>query len=114
APPTAQRSWRAGWAYLGQTAAAMALVGLAALAWDGHANAAATPVRVVANQLWYTPNRLVVPSGGTIRLTLSNDGWDAHDFEIDGAPNVHLDARPGQTTHLTFTTPAPGTYRFWC
>jgi Cu+-exporting ATPase len=100
--------------YLVRTAVAMALVGIAAFAWDLHVNRAAQPVRVIASQFWFTPNRLVVPAGATIRLSLHNDGWDPHDLDVAGIHDVHLDARPGQTTYLTFTAPAPGRYVYRC
>jgi plastocyanin len=77
-------------------------------------NQAATQVEVVATQFAFTPKTVEVPAGATVRLALVNRGWEIHDLELDDVGDVHVQARPEQTTYITFKAPPPGTYVFRC
>jgi len=70
---------------------------------------------VVNDKFRFDPSTITVHQG-TVKVTLVHQGSGApHDFSVDGAPADHVPlARAGTTTSATFTTPAPGTYRFVC
>jgi plastocyanin len=114
-------------------AAALAVVALASVA--GCSNRQAAPNRrahtgsatasvengvqqvtlVVDDSFRFKPSTIIVHPG-KVTITLVHKGSGApHDFSVDGHPsdNVPL-VRAGATTSQTFTTPAPGTYRFVC
>ena len=70
---------------------------------------------VVNDNFRFDPSTVTVHPG-TVKVTLVHRGKGApHDFSVDGAPADHVPlVSAGQTTSSTFTTPAPGTYRFEC
>jgi plastocyanin len=70
---------------------------------------------VVNDTFRFDPSTITVHPG-KVTITLVHKGSGApHDFSVDGIPadNVPL-VRAGSTESQTFTTPAPGTYRFVC
>jgi plastocyanin len=110
--------------------AAFALVGLVGCSnrqaspnREGHPGSATASVvdgvqqitLTVDNGFRFDPSTITVHQG-TVKVTLVHKGTGApHDFSVDGFPadNVPL-ARGGATTSATFTTPAPGSYKFVC
>jgi plastocyanin len=69
----------------------------------------------VDNSFRFDPSTITVHQG-TVKITLVHKGTGApHDFSVSGFPadNVPL-VRAGATTSATFTTPAPGSYKFVC
>jgi Cu+-exporting ATPase len=100
--------------YLVAIAAIAAAIGIGALWWNVRRNATAVPVTVVATDFRFRPATLTLTSGETVRLTFRNEGQVFHDLVVDGAPDVHANARPGQAVSITFTAPGPGQYRFEC
>ena len=68
--------------------------------------------RIDARQFAYSPSELKVNAGDTVTLQLvSNDV--VHGLYMDGY-DISVEADPGQTTTLTFTTDKPGSFRFRC
>ena len=70
---------------------------------------------VVDDKFRFSPSTITVHPG-KVEITLVHKGSGApHDFSVDGQPsdNVPL-VRAGASESQTFTTPAPGTYRFVC
>ncbi|MBX6770643.1 MAG: heavy metal translocating P-type ATPase [Chloroflexi bacterium] len=105
----------AGWAYLAAIGLIALAIGLAALWLNRRADAAVTSLTVTASDFAFSPNNLIVPAGRAIRLTLVNHGTTLHDLVVEGVPNAHVSARPGQTVRsMPFTISAPGTYRLMC
>jgi Cu+-exporting ATPase len=102
------------WSYLASVACAALLIGAGAIWWNVQRDRSALPVRVVAREFSFSPSSIDVPAGALVRLTFENDGTTFHDFSIVGVPNVHANARPGQTVAVTFVAPDPGTYAISC
>jgi len=70
---------------------------------------------VVNDTFRFDPSTITVHPG-KVTITLVHKGSGApHDFSVDGAPADHVPlVHAGSTESQTFTTPAPGTYRFVC
>jgi plastocyanin len=71
-------------------------------------------VTVVASDFQFQPVAVAVPPSTRVRLTFVNDGREFHDLVVEGLPDVHANARPGQRVAITFTTPASGNYQVIC
>jgi uncharacterized cupredoxin-like copper-binding protein len=71
---------------------------------------------LVANEMRFSPSRIVVKAGKPIALTLRSIALAPHDFVLaDGANEpVRIAAEGGRTTTATFTLARPGTYTFIC
>jgi Cu+-exporting ATPase len=102
------------WSYLAGTALVAAAIGLGALGCTVYQNQSALPVTVVASDFQFQPVAVAVPPSTRVRLTFVNDGQEFHDLVIEGLPDVHANARPGQRVAITFTTPASGNYQVIC
>ncbi|MFT3894176.1 MAG: cupredoxin domain-containing protein [Anaerolineales bacterium] len=77
---------------------------------------AATPqariFRIDARQFAYSPSELHVNSGDTVTIQLVSTDV-VHGLYVDGY-DVSVQADPGQTATITFTTDKPGSFRFQC
>jgi uncharacterized cupredoxin-like copper-binding protein len=96
-----------------------------------------TEISVDATDFSYSPNRITVPAGQPITLTLNNLGAVEHDFVIEKinvtdvetnntAPaahhqmgheadyDLHVYAKAKDSAVLNFTTLEPGTYEIFC
>ncbi len=62
----------------------------------------------------FDPQVLTVFSGTVYHLTLINDDNDEHDWEVDDVGLTQSCVGPGCQRDVTFTAPAPGTYKFYC
>lgn len=65
----------------------------------------------------YEPARVRAAAGQPFTLTVVNEGKTAHNLVVEfgaGEPTVALEVLPGRRQALTFTAPAPGSYRFVC
>jgi plastocyanin len=69
----------------------------------------------VDDKFRFSPSTITVHPGN-VTITLVHKGSGApHDFSVDGHPGDDVPlVRAGGTESQTFTTPAPGTYRFVC
>src|ERR1051326_5921194 len=72
--------------------------------------ATVTPVGVTAKDYGFTLSRTSLPVGG-VRFVVRNDGFDRHDFAINGAKTAVLEH--GTTTELNVLFTKPGRYRFY-
>ena len=68
--------------------------------------------RIDARQFAYFPSELQVNEGDTVIIQLVSADV-VHGLYVDGY-DVSVEADPGQTTTLTFTTDKPGSFRFRC
>lgn len=68
---------------------------------------------VEAGDLWFAPDRVEIEAGRTTNLVLDNTGRAFHDLSIPGL-DLHLDARPGETTSTAVRVTESGTYEFTC
>jgi uncharacterized cupredoxin-like copper-binding protein len=71
---------------------------------------------LVANEMRFSPSRIVVKAGVPIEVTVQSIGLAAHDFTLtDGTRDpVNIAVDGGGTTKAAFTLDRPGTYRFIC
>jgi uncharacterized cupredoxin-like copper-binding protein len=77
-------------------------------------SASGAPEQIVeAGDLWFAPDRVELEAGRTINLVLDNSGRVFHDLSIPDL-DVHLDARPGETSSAVLRVPEAGTYEFTC
>lgn len=68
--------------------------------------------RIDARQYAYSPSEIHVNAGDTVIFELVSTDV-VHGLYIDGY-DVSVEADPGQTATLTFTTNKPGSFRFRC
>lgn len=68
---------------------------------------------VEAGDLWFEPDRIEIEAGTTVNLALDNTGRAFHDLSIP-ALDLHLEARPGETSSTALRVPEAGTYEFTC
>jgi uncharacterized cupredoxin-like copper-binding protein len=68
---------------------------------------------VQARDLSFTPRELEAPAGGSITITLRNDGRIVHNLTID-ALGVAIVASPGHAKTTQLDGLAPGQYPFYC
>jgi len=99
----------------------LALVGLSALANQqaGRQVEGRKSVEVVMTEMRFSPNRIDARAGQSVSLTIVNRGSERHDlaFPSIGMPQlrgVETLTMPGQSTRLTISFDAPGTYPFLC
>ena len=52
--------------------------------------------------------------GAKVKVTLTNEGSNQHNFKIDSQKNVDADLSPGQTKTVTVTIPTTGSVQFYC
>ena len=69
---------------------------------------------MVATEFKFTPNRIEVPAGGTLVLTLKNEGTVTHNLAIAAAGQQSTTIRPGEETSVVFKPPKAGSYAFAC
>jgi uncharacterized cupredoxin-like copper-binding protein len=73
-----------------------------------------TLITITTKEFSFTPSVLEVPQGAEVTLRLENGGQIAHNVRIDGL-DVFVEAEPGSSTELTFTTPSgSGIFEFMC
>jgi uncharacterized cupredoxin-like copper-binding protein len=101
-------------------------------------NVAPQAVKIVATDLKFQPDTIVVTANHPVKITFRNEGALEHDFSVshihvedvhedshgsDGhsdqmagaeEPEVHVAAVGGQTGTLTFTPTEAGEYDFYC
>lgn len=75
--------------------------------------AGAPTIEVEATDFAFQPDRLTIEADKTINLTLVNQGRLVHDLSIPEL-NLHLVARPGETTATALTVTQPGEYQMLC
>lgn len=73
----------------------------------------APTVEVVATEFGFSPDRLTLPAGETVNLTLVNQGRLLHDLTIPGL-DVRIVAGPGDTATAGVVLEEPGEYPFLC
>jgi uncharacterized cupredoxin-like copper-binding protein len=91
-------------------------------------------VRVTAEHMKFTPDRIQLPAGERVIITLQNNADSVeHDLQVDGLKITRLDGldrpgehigvvsstlalhtRPNWTARLTFRTEQRGTFDFYC
>lgn len=75
---------------------------------------AATSVNVVGTDFSFAPSSLTFTSGQTVTLTFQNNGGAPHNLVVEGTDIKTATIGGGESTTLTFTAPATGTYTFYC
>ena len=101
--------------------AVLALAGLSALANQrpGGGDERHKSVEIVMTEMRFSPNRIDARAGQSVVVTIVNRGSQRHDlaFPPTGMPNlqgVETLTMPGQSSRLTISFDAPGTYLFQC
>jgi len=96
----------------------VALLGLAlaggVLAADRAMTAALPQLDITARDLRFEPADVTVRAGDWTALEFANEDAVAHDWMVEGIPNLDVVARPGQTATLRFVLDTPGTYPIVC
>jgi Cu+-exporting ATPase len=130
---TAQRRTWVGRIAFGAVALAAAGLVLGWFAgWFKPARPAFDKLTVTATEYKFASQVLVVEVGRPVQITLVNNGQLDHDWSIktialenvvvtetaahampDGV-DLHISAKPGQTSVITFTPTQPGLYEFYC
>lgn len=73
----------------------------------------AAEVEVVAGEFAFSPREITVTAGRPTNLTLVNDGSVPHNLVI-AEFDLHVEARPGQSSTAGFTPQEPGRYSIVC
>lgn len=101
--------------------AVLALVGVSALVNERPSGPDPGPksVEIVMTEMRFSPNRIDARAGQSVLVTIVNRGSERHDlaFPSIGMPNlrgVETLTMPGQSSRLTISFDAPGTYLFLC
>jgi plastocyanin len=68
-------------------------------------------VAIEANDMYFVPDRVTIPGGTPVALTLVNAGRVLHNLTVD-ALGFSVDALPGETQTVTIMVPT-GTYQFY-
>lgn len=99
----------------------LAVVGISALANQRSGGRVDGPmsVEIVMTEMRFSPNRIDARAGQSVLVTIVNQGSERHDlaFPAIGMPDfrgVETLAMPGQSSRLTISFDAPGTYPFIC
>lgn len=70
-------------------------------------------IAVTAKKYEYVPNKIDVPVGTTLRLSVTAE--DAtHGFEIEGVKDSCVEIKKGETKVITYTAAKAGTFAFKC
>jgi plastocyanin len=78
------------------------------------AEATVTSVSVVGTDFAFAPSSLSFTAGQTVQLTFQNNGGAPHNLVVEGTDIKTATIGGGESTSLTFTAPAAGTYTFYC
>jgi uncharacterized cupredoxin-like copper-binding protein len=73
----------------------------------------APTVEVVATEFGFRPDRLTVPAGESVNMSLVNQGQLLHDLTIPKL-DIRVVAGPGDTTTVGVIVEEPGEYPFLC
>lgn len=73
----------------------------------------APEITVEAGDLWFRPQTIEIPTGGTVNLTVHNTGEVFHDLTITDL-DLQLNVEAGETTTNAISVDTPGTYEFIC
>ena len=73
----------------------------------------AAEVQITATDFAFSPTEITVTSGQPVNLTLVNSGSVPHDLSVADF-DVHIVARPGQSSTVGFTPTGPGTFSIVC
>jgi len=99
----------------------LAVVGVSAFVNKGQSGADAGPksVEIMMTEMRFSPNRIDARAGQSVLVTIVNRGSERHDlaFPSIGMPDlrgVETLTMPGQSSRLTISFDAPGTYLFLC
>lgn len=94
----------------------MAVLGMSVLMASGPAATPQPPLTVTlkAGDIMFDNTAITAKLGQPITLTLENTGALAHSFVIDALSIKIENVQPGQTSSVTFTPAAAGTYDFYC
>ena len=67
-----------------------------------------------AKDIAFNPTKLSFPGGGEISFGFKNEDSVEHNFTLDGVAGADKDVDGGQDVTVSFTAPAPGSYKFQC
>ncbi|MDO8484519.1 MAG: cupredoxin domain-containing protein [Candidatus Limnocylindrales bacterium] len=102
-------------------AAVLALVGVSALANQrpGDADLGSKSIEIVMTEMRFSPNRIDARAGQSVLVTIVNRGSERHDLAFPSITmpdlrGVETLTMPGESTRLTLSFDAPGTYPFLC
>ena len=90
------------------------------MGWNGASTTTAASVEpgaqeitVEAGDLWFRPEAIEIPAGGTVNLTVRNTGEVFHDLTVTDL-DLQLNVEAGDTTTRAVSVDTPGTYEFIC
>jgi plastocyanin len=69
-------------------------------------------VTIESYDIYFDPDRIVIPADADIPFTLPNVGSSLHNFSIDEL-DISIDIEPGATESTTINVPA-GRYAYYC
>lgn len=73
----------------------------------------ANAISVGIKNFQFSPDQVQVKAGETVRLAVKNNDTTLHTFSLD-AVGVNVSIPPGAERLIEFTTPAAGTYQWYC
>jgi uncharacterized cupredoxin-like copper-binding protein len=107
-----------------------ALLGLSLILTACGGKGASTTIEVTMTDFQFAPSEFSVPAGQVITVNAVNNGAVLHEFVIfnlntdpgekfgsEDEGNIYweVEVKPGETTHVTFTSPSePGEYHVTC
>ncbi|MEX2487886.1 MAG: cupredoxin domain-containing protein [Nitriliruptoraceae bacterium] len=73
----------------------------------------AEEITIEAGDLWFQPEAIEIPGGGTVNLTVRNTGAVFHDLTVRDL-DLQFNVEAGDTTTSAIRVDTPGTYEFIC
>jgi len=69
---------------------------------------------LTAKGIAFSPTELSFKGGGQISFGFKNEDSVEHNFTLDGVAGADKDVEGGEDVTVSFTAPAPGSYKFHC
>jgi plastocyanin len=76
--------------------------------------AAAANGELTAKDIAFSPTELSFKGGGQISFGFKNEDSVEHNFTLEGVDGADKDVEGGEDVTVSFTAPAPGSYKFHC
>jgi plastocyanin len=76
--------------------------------------AATASGELTAKDIAFSPTELSFKGGGQISFGFKNEDSVEHNFTLEGVDGADKDVEGGEDVTVSFTAPAPGSYKFHC
>jgi plastocyanin len=80
---------------------------------DNDTEASADAREIELDDFYFEPEKITIPKGKAVTLTLHNEGTKEHDFIVEEL-GIHADVEPGKTKKVEVTAKESGTYQLIC